>query len=469
MPSNNKQPTTNNALLFLLAAVCLLSPTGAALSAPQSDQPAVSPVFQAVQESGDWFKAVTDSSPEFLTIPAALQNLEGEPFTVAKEAPTVDFVVYPEQVNPLVPKPFLWSLWGKGCLSSDGSFYSGIGDHGGPNGESFIYQFDPSQNAIRKVFSFDKAMGHQPGDWGYGKLHGRLDIDEDGWIYFAGYWGAFPMPNELNQRYEGGAIARYNIYAHVSEEYGSPVPGVSWPIYATDTARGLMYLLGTDDSFACYDVSAWSLRYHGSQDIQLGQRGLIVDTEKGVAYFCAKSPEGSRLAKYDPESNSVTLTKAFVPADGTLRAATDRRAADGCFYCMTMSGHLFRFDTETEEVEDLGFNFEKGHYTTTIGLSPGGRYLYYVPGAHGTCYNVRTPIVQYDIQSRQRKVLAFLEDYYEAKYDYRFGGTFGLVVSSDGSTLFIPMNGSKVSEAGDQSFGLPVLIAVHVPESERQE
>ena len=116
-------------------------------------------------------------------------------------------------------------------------------------------------------------------------------------------------------------------------------------------------------------------------------------------------------------------------------------------------------------------NFGEGHYTTSIGLSPGGRYLYYVPGAHGTCWELGTPIVQYDIQSRQRKVLAFLEEYYESKYDYRFGGTFGVNVSADGSTLFIPMNGNRREgvKEGEESFGRPVFTAIHVPERERRE
>ena len=136
---------------------------------------------------------------------------------------------------------------------------------------------------------------------------------------------------------------------------------------------------------------------------------------------------------------------------------------------MTHPGHLFRFNPDTEEVEDLGANFEEGHYTTSIGISPAGRYVYYSPGAHGSCWEVGAPIIQYDTQLRQRKVLAFLEPYYEANYNYRFGGTFGVNVSPDGSTLFIPMNGKELDSPGQEGFGQPSVVVIHIPESERVE
>lgn len=158
-----------------------------------------------------------------------------------------------------------------------------------------------------------------------------------------------------------------------------------------------------------------------------------------------------------------------MPGGGVLRAMTPRRAADGCFYCMTRDGILFRFDPGSDEVESLGSGLGPGHYTTSIALSPGGRYIYYVPGAHGNAWKIGTPVVQYDIQSRQRKVLAFLEGYYEANHDYRFGGTFGVTASPDGSLLFTAMNGRKFDFAKEEGFGQPSLLVIHIAEAERPE
>lgn len=437
-----------------------------------------------MMERGAWKEDLaSECSSDFLLPPEKEEELASTPFSIAKEPPRVDFVIYPDQVNDFKPKPFLWSLWGKGCNAADGCFYSAVGDHDGPDGETKIYQFDPVRQAIRRVFSWQALMGHQAGDWGFGKIHGQLVADEEGWIYFAGYWGNFPQKeDDLNERCPGGAIGRYNAFSHLAEKLGVPVPGPSWPIHSTDTGRGLMYLLGTDNSFACYDLKAGRLRYHGSEDIQKGQRGIIVDTEKGTAYFNVESPEGIRLARYDPEANTVTPTKAFIPtlppgaearggSEQTLRSATDKRAADGWFYCVAIGGALFRFLPETEEIEDLGPNFGKGHYTAGIGMSPKRRYIYFVPGAHGTCWQVGTPVIQYDIETRERKVLAFLEGHCESRYQYRLGGTFGTVASPDGSRLFIPMNGNTLEAVAEQpqAFGMPAMLVVHIPESERQE
>ncbi|MFP6659515.1 MAG: hypothetical protein VB853_15130 [Pirellulales bacterium] len=44
-------------------------------------------------------------------------------------------------------------------------------------------------------------------------------------------------------------------------------------------------------------------------------------------------------------------------------------------------------------------------YTTSIDLDPATeRYLYYVPGAHGGAYSDGSPLVQYDLKTKLRKV-----------------------------------------------------------------
>lgn len=480
--------------------------------------------------AGPWREgAAAEASPDFVVAPPSARALGGEPFSVAREAPAVDFLLYPDLRNPFNENPWNWSLWGHGCLAPDGCHYSAVGDHDGPNGEVLFFQYDPARRAIRRVFSFQALVGHRAGDWGFGKLHGRLDPDGDGWIYFAGYWGKPRDENgvetqisrrlsragldilellresdlgpNLSERYPGGVIARYHVGRHEAESLGAPVPGFSWPMHAADLRRGLLYLLGTDNSFACFDLGARALRYHGSQDLQYGMRGLLVDAERGLAYFSADDGRGPRLACFDPSTNAVRLTEAILPAgpgshpdagegfetDPTiervtaphrpsLRAAAPRRARDGAFYAVTAhegGPRLFRFDAGKERIEDLGYNLGRGYYTTSLALSPGGRYLYFVPSAHGTSWKLGAPVVQYDTETRSRKVLAFLDPVFGPRHDYRFGGTFGVDVSPDGSTLYIPLNGNRTgatkSRKRDQAFGLPSLLAVHVPASERRE
>ncbi|MEK7269935.1 MAG: hypothetical protein AAB215_03230 [Planctomycetota bacterium] len=479
-------------------------------------------------EPGPWREGfATETGPDLLRPPEDARALEGEPFDVAREAPEADFLPYPDLVNPLNPDPRNWSIWGRGSIGSDGRHLSAVGDHDGPNGEVFFFECDAKRKAVRRVFSFQSLMGHRPGDWGFGKLHGRLDADAEGWVYFAGYWGQPPENGglehqialqmahskrdilemlrtgktgaNLNERYPGGAIARFHPRRQIAEVLGVPVKGFSWPMHATDTGRGLMYLLGTDNSFACFDLRTRTLRFHGSQDIQHGLRGLLVDRRDGQAFFSADVDDRIVLARYDAASNAVSLTSAVLPfapkappADGapvdedegritapkrqSLRAATETRARDGWFYAMTaaLSGpRLFKFDPKTERVDDLGFNFASGGYTTSIALSPGGRYLYFVPCAHGTAWKLGAPVVQYDTETRTRKVIAFLEGVIERKHGWWLGGAFGADLSPDGSTLWIPFNGNRVRETRtkrkDQAFGRPALVVVRIPESERRE
>ena len=81
-------------------------------------------------------------------------------------------------------------------------------------------------------------------------------------------------------------------------------------------------------------------------------------------------------------------------------------------------------------------------------------------------------MVQYELATGTRKVLAFLAPAMEDQLGYVPGGTYGVMLSDDGSTLYVNFNG----HAGDSirpsnmrpiGFGLTSFMAIHIPESER--
>ena len=118
------------------------------------------------------------------------------------------------------------------------------------------------------------------------------------------------------------------------------------------------------------------------------------------------------------------------------------------------------------------FSWLSGDYVTVVELSPDEKYLYYLPGAHGGAFKSGTPVIQYEIATGRRKVLAFLAGAFEGAYDYVPAGTYGMKVSADGGTLYVNFNG----HAGDRlrpahmkpnGFGLCAFAAIHIPESER--
>jgi hypothetical protein len=120
----------------------------------------------------------------------------------------------------------------------------------------------------------------------------------------------------------------------------------------------------------------------------------------------------------------------------------------------------------------LGPDWLVGEYTTVCVLSPDERFLYYLPGAHGGAYRIGTPVVQYDIAKKQRKVLAFLSEAFETRYDYVPAGTYGVKLSADGSTLYVNLNGHAADSIRPKTmktkgFGLTAFAAIHIPASER--
>jgi hypothetical protein len=156
-----------------------------------------------------------------------------------------------------------------------------------------------------------------------------------------------------------------------------------------------------------------------------------------------------------------------------MRAST-RESSDGWIYgCRHTPGQLFRYSPAKDELTLLGPDFLAGSYTTVCVLSPDERFVYYLPGAHGQALSVGTPVIQYRIATGERKVLAFLRAAFEKELNYVPGGTYGVKLSADGSTLYVNLNGHaadavRPAKMPASGFGLTAFAAIHIPESERE-
>ena len=382
---------------------------------------------------------------------------------------------YPGQDYPGKP----WSAWGD-SLVCQGKYYGSIGDHMAPGrgegasaGNCFVYEYDPATKTLRRLVDVAKLLNLPPGHYTPGKIHGRLDMGKDGWIYSSTHRGSTGVTTE-QYHYLGDWILRTHPVTGTSQVVAcGPVPKHCIPCSALDPER-LLFYGGTasgdkeakDIWFFAYDIQAGKVLYAGPNG---PARYMILSKSTGKVYYVpgAGAMIGALMC-YDPAkpSQPPVRTKAVLG----LRSAT-QETPQGYVYTVS-NGHdksgaaLYRFNVKTEEVEDLGEASVGGQaYITSIDADPTGRYLYYIPGAHGGSEKDGSPLVQFDVQTRRHKVLAFFYPYFKDKYGCTLRGTFSSAVDEKGEKVYVTWSNIRGAGKGPDSC---VLTVVHIPESERR-
>jgi hypothetical protein len=214
--------------------------------------------------------------------------------------------------------------------------------------------------------------------------------------------------------------------------------------------------------FFAYDCKNRKLLYAGADG---PARYMIFARSTGRVYYVPGKGE-TPLMRFDPATE-----KAPVKIDGQIgiRAAT-RETPQGVVYTVSLgqgsgaTATIYGFNAKTEKIESLGpAAVGANEYVAAVSAGPSGRYLYYVPGAHGGSDRDGSAVVQFDTQTKTRKVIAFLHRFYEQKYGFVPKGTYAVAVDPAGDKLYITWNISRGSKAWD-SCG---VTAIHIPESER--
>lgn len=432
--------------------------------AAQQAEPSYPPVLPGGKE------VVTDTTAEFLKPAETLKS----GVAIAKTAPTVDFMYYPGQNYPGKP----WSNWGD-SLAIGGKYYSAIGDHlaigakgDGENGtgKGLVFEYDPQTKRLRQLVNTTEVLKLPEGHYTPGKVHSRLDMGSDGCLYFATHRGS---PNAAVDRYhyEGDWIFRCDPKTGKTEVVvQGPVPKHSIPNSVLDPDRLIFYggtAAGPDspnqgDWFFAYDVKNKKLLYSGPNG---PSRYMMFARSTGRLYYVPGNDIGP-LMRYDPKAGGSPVQ---TDVEIGVRAAT-QETRQGYIYTVSLGqrnpdAELWSFNTKTEKVEKLGTAAVGTQgYIASLDADPTGRYLYYIAGAHGSSDRDGTPVVQFDVKTRQKKVISFLHPFYENKYGLTLKGTYATAVDPAGDKLYVTWNISRGSKAWD-SCGLTVI---HIPESERQ-
>jgi hypothetical protein len=404
---------------------------------------------------------VTDTSEEFLARPDTI----GDDIAVATTPPTIDFAYFPGQTYEGKP----WSNWGDSTAAA-GKYYTAIGDHLAPAGNAYVFEYDAAKKSFRKLLDLKELLQRPEGHYAPAKIHTRVDLGSDGWLYCATHRGS-PRVTTDEFHYQGDWIVRCNPATAEAEIVAhAPVPKHCIPNGTLDPDRLIFYggtaagtgADGEGVQFFAYDVKSRKLLYSGPDG---PARYMILARSTGRVYYVPGKGE-SPLMRFDPATD-----KAPVKIEGEIgiRAAT-RETPQGIVYTVSLGqgagavASIYAFHTKTEKIENLGpAAAGSNQYVAAVSADPTGRYLYYVPGAHGGSERDGSAVIQFDTQKRKRKVIAFLHPFYEKKYGLVPKGTYGLAVDPSGERVYITWNVSRGSRAWD-SCGLSVL---HIPASER--
>ncbi len=403
---------------------------------------------------------VVDTSEEFLQPPPGL----AKEVRIARTPPTVEFLYFPGQIYEGKP----WSNWGD-SLCAQGKYFASIGDHLAPQGNAFVYEYDPQKRHFRLLVDVRQLLKLPEGHYTPGKIHSRLDLGSDGWLYFSTHRGSTQVTNDT-YHYKGDWILRVHPGTGQAEVVvQGPVPKHCIPCSVLDPKRMIFYggtVAGAaqqekDIRFFAYDVRQRKRIYSGPHG---PSRAMIWASSTGRVYY---NPDGDpqTVVRWDPDKG--TAPEKIAAAFG-IRAAT-QETPQGYVYAVSpgqkgQAAQLYAFDTRTEQVEALGSAaVASQQYITSLDADPTGRYLYYIPGAHGSSDADGTPIVQFDTRTRQKKVIAFLHPFYQRKYGVSLRGTYSSAIDEKGEKLYITWNASRGSRAWDCC----ALTVVHIPPSER--
>jgi hypothetical protein len=301
-----------------------------------------------------------------------------------------------------------------------------------------------------------------------GKIHSRIDQGADGWLYFSTHRGSISASRVPAPRFQGDYIVRVHPGTGKAEVVScGPIPRHSIPNGILDPSRLIFYAgTATPDSydgpvhFLAYDVKARKTLYSGPDG---PSRCMILARSTGKVYFVPGAGSGA-LMRYDPEKPS--MPPVALPVSIDIRATT-LETPQGIVYAVSRAAPatIYAFDTKTEKIEELGkAAVGVQQYIATLDADPTGRFLYYSAGAHGGGEQDGTPVVQFEVNSRQKKVLAFLHPFYKDKYGITITGTFGSAVDPSGERLYFTWNGNR---SGGKAWDSVSVAVIHVPASER--
>ena len=430
--------------------------------------------------------AITVKSDAFLAVPPDYSDWHD--FTVAKTAPVVEFSI----VQNLEPEYLPWALakeaggnwggWGDVTRGPDGCFYFSISNHLSYGAGTYVIRYDPVTRRQEIALDARDLCDWRPDQFADGKIHGDIDFGPGGETWMLTYFGPVPKPEDWATTYRGGWLLRYNCFTGEKENLGIPLEGASWPYHNYDWQHGLFFAVDhSGGNVLAYDTVERRLLYGGAppDGIKWYARCVLVDSPTGAVYTTDTASPDKQIVRYTRRNNTFARMNARTPVNpatgnhGSLRAHTSVRDSEQAYWCLDHWGGMFRFFPDADSTVWVDHNWSPdGTYTANIEMSPGGRYIYYIPGQLSEIPK-GTPVVQYDTKTGNRKVLAFIFDHFMDEYGYAPIRCYGLELDAKGESLFFYANGGFADPADENPYAIRMrraaLFHLHIPDSEREE
>jgi hypothetical protein len=388
-----------------------------------------------------------------------------EPGTTAQpfiDGPSVDMVDLGPSVRAGVyPRPDYegnpWSQWGQGVVLADGRFISALGDHRGPDGNSYFYEYDPDNDRLSQIGDVLSLTDHQDGEWGYGKIHAQMVAGPCGEVYAATYWGTV-RGLAYDGNYRGDLLLRLDPTERTMENLGLILEGHGAPSMAGWVEGGLLYVEAANPelfdpqrgAFVVLDMATGEQVFATpDEEDHRGFRAMAVDANGRVMF----SRADGRLARWDPASGDVEETDIELPGE-FLRAATPP-SIDGTVFVATQDPDLLLALEADGDLRQLG---PAAGYTTSLAMAPDGSRLWYVPDAHGGAAEKGTPVIEVDTRSGDQRIVVELDPLARETLGLTLGGSYNVAVDATGSTLYLGMNAAEPE--AENPFGEVVLVIV---------
>lgn len=345
--------------------------------------------------------------------------------------PRIEAVVYP---RPAITAG-LWSQWGQGLVLPDGRVLSGAGDHLGVDGNSYLFIYDPATKQLTRFADMLSTIGHQQGDWGFGKIHGQLVAISCDEVYLSTYWGT-RVGLTFGPTYDGDVLLRLDTRSLALEPLGVPIPRHGIPSLAGWAPGGLLYGEAVEPAterglFFVYDIASRRVVFRAEEPAHSVFRNVMVDSTGG-AYF---SGNASHLFSYRPGDQRVRVHDPVLP--GRVLRSSTRPAPDGTVYGVTREPDLLFALRPSGAIDPI--RAVRG-YVASLAVDPSGRYVYYVPDAFGRSWTQGTPLIRVETATGEETVVAELNELAERHLGLRFGGTYNVAFDPSGEILYLGMN-----------------------------